>query len=128
MSVWHGDLKKRKLTGGKKRSYRKKRKFELGSFPIETRLGETKRKISKRLGGNLKIRLSSVNEVNVTDKSTGKSQRAKVLRVLENPANKDYDRRGIITKGTVIETSLGRARITSRPGQDGVANAVLISE
>ncbi|RLG97497.1 30S ribosomal protein S8e, partial [Candidatus Bathyarchaeota archaeon] len=36
MSVWHGDLKKRKPTGGKKRAYRKKLKFETGSFPTET--------------------------------------------------------------------------------------------
>ncbi|HDN05822.1 MAG TPA: 30S ribosomal protein S8e, partial [Candidatus Bathyarchaeota archaeon] len=48
--------------------------------------------------------------------------------VIRNPANVDYDRRGVITKGAIIETSLGLARVTSRPGQNGVINAVLISE
>ena len=50
------------------------------------------------------------------------------MRVVKNPVNVDYDRRGVITKGAVIETSLGLARVTSRPGQDGIINAVLIRE
>ena len=128
LSVWHGDLTKRKPTGGKKRSYRKKRKFELGSFPTETTLGENRRKIVRCRGGNIKVKLVSVNEVNVANPSTGKTERVRILRVLENKANMDYNRRGIITRGAIVETPLGKAKITSRPGQDGVANAVLITE
>ncbi|HDI07805.1 MAG TPA: 30S ribosomal protein S8e, partial [Candidatus Bathyarchaeota archaeon] len=64
----------------------------------------------------------------VTDPSTGKTQKAEILRVVKNPANVDYNRRGVITKGAVIETSLGLARVTSRPGQHGIINAVLIRE
>ncbi|KYH42488.1 MAG: 30S ribosomal protein S8e [Candidatus Bathyarchaeota archaeon B26-1] len=126
MAVWHGDLHKRKPTGGRRRPYRKKRKYEMGSFPTETILGETKRKIDRRRGGNLKVRLLSASQVNVSDPKTGRTETVKILRVLKNPANKDYDRRGVITKGTIIETPLGTARITSRPGQNGVLNAVLI--
>jgi len=44
LSVWHGDLAKRKPSGGRKRSYRKKRRFERGSFPAETIMGEPKLK------------------------------------------------------------------------------------
>jgi len=126
LAVWHGDLHKRKPTGGRRRPYRKKRKYEMGSFPTETILGETKRKIDRRRGGNLKVRLLSTSQVNVSDPKTGRTETVKILRVLKNPANKDYDRRGVITKGTIIETPLGTARITSRPGQNGVLNAVLI--
>ncbi|HDJ04861.1 MAG TPA: 30S ribosomal protein S8e [Candidatus Bathyarchaeota archaeon] len=126
MAVWHGDLHKRKPTGGRRRPYRKKRKYEMGSFPTETILGETKRKIDRRRGGNLKVRLLSTSQVNVSDPKTGRTETVKILRVLKNPANKDYDRRGVITKGTIIETPLGTARVTSRPGQNGVLNAVLI--
>jgi small subunit ribosomal protein S8e len=46
--------------------------------------------------------------------------------VTKNPANKDYERRGVITKGAVLETEIGLAKVLSRPGQDGVINAVLI--
>ncbi|MGQ9538111.1 MAG: 30S ribosomal protein S8e [Candidatus Bathycorpusculaceae bacterium] len=128
MSVWHGDLHKRKPSGGKKRAYRGKRKFEQGAFPVETILGEPKRKIEQGRGGNVKVKVLSEKNVCVTDLKTGKTEKAEILRVVKNPANVDYDRRGVITKGAIIETSLGLARVTSRPGQNGVINAVLIRE
>lgn len=126
MSVWHGDLHKRKPTGGKRKPYRKKRKFEMGSFPVETTLGEPKRKVERGRGGNIKVKLISDKYACVTDLKTGKTQKVEILRVVRNPANIDYDRRGVITKGAIIETPLGLARVTSRPGQNGVINAVLI--
>ena len=128
MSVWHGGLRKKKPSGGRKRAYRKKRRSELGSFPAETTLGELKRKIEMGRGGTLKLKLLSNKEVCVTDAKTGKTQKVEITRVAKNPANVDYDRRGVITKGAIIETSLGLARITSRPGQDGVLNAVPVKE
>ena len=129
MSVCHWDLHKRKRTGGKKRPWRKKRKYELGSFPTETKLGpEEVRKVERRRGGNLKVRLVTATRANVSDPETGQTKTVEILRVIKNPANVDYDRRGIITKGTIIETPLGRAVVTSRPGQDGVVNAVLLRE
>jgi len=129
MSVCHWDLHKRKRTGGKKRPWRKKRKYELGSFPTETKMGpEDVRKVERRRGGNLKVRLVAAKRVNVADPSTGQTKTVEILRVVKNPANVDYNRRGVITKGTVIETPLGRAVVTSRPGQDGVVNAVLLKE
>jgi len=125
LSVWHGDLKKRKPSGGRKRSYRTKRRYEKGAFPTETTQGESTRKIERRRGGNLKIRLLSVNQANVSNPSTGKTEKVEILRVVRNPANVDYNRRGVVTKGTIIETPLGVARVTSRPGQDGIVNAVI---
>ena len=126
MSVWHGDLHKKKMSGGTKRSYRMKRRFEKGSFPTETTHAEDRKKISRRHGGNIKIRLISATHVNLSNPTTGKTERVEILRVVKNPANVDYDRRGVITKGTIVETPSGTARLTSRPGQDGVANAVII--
>ncbi len=128
MSVWHGDLHKRKPTGGKRHPYRGKRKFEAGSFPVETVLGEPERKIERTRGGNLKVKLLSDKYACVADSKTGKTQKVEILRVVKNPANVDYDRRGVVTKGAIIETPLGLARVTSRTGQDGVINAVLIKE
>ena len=127
MSVWHGDQHKRKDSGGKKRTNRKKRRFEKGFFPAETTLGKHKSRIIRKHGGNEKIRLLAVNLANISDAS-GKTAKAEILRVIKNPANVDYDRRGVITKGTMIATSLGTARVTSRPGQDGIVNAILVSK
>jgi len=126
LSVWHGDLKKRKPSGGRKRSFRMKRRFEKGAFPTESMQGEPKKKIDRRRGGNIKIRLLSTNQANVSNPSTRKTEKVEILRVVRNPTNVDYNRRGVITKGTIIETPLGVARVTSRPGQDGIVNAVLM--
>jgi small subunit ribosomal protein S8e len=127
MSVWHGNLQKKKLTGGRKRMTRGKRKFEQGTFAAETTLGEPKRKTTRGFGGNTKVKLLTEKYASVTDVKSGKTEKAEIVRVIKNPANVDYNRRGVITKGSVIETSIGTARVTSRPGNDGVINAVLTS-
>lgn len=126
VSVWHGDMRKKKASGGRKRAYRVKRKFEQGSFPAETVLGELKRKISRKRGGSAKTKVFSDKYACVTNPKSGKTERTQIMRVVENAANIDYDRRGVITKGTVIETASGLARVTSRPGQHGIINAVLM--
>lgn len=128
MGVWHGDLHKKKSSGGRKRAYRVKRRFERGSFPVETTLGEPKRKIARGRGGNVKVKVLRDKYACVTDPKGGKTEKVEIVRVVKNPANVDYNRRGVMTKGAVIETSLGLARVTSRPGQNGIINAVLISE
>jgi small subunit ribosomal protein S8e len=128
MSVWHGDLRKRKRSGGKIRAYRTKRKFEKGSFPAEPVLGEPKRKTVRGRGGNPKFKVMSDKQACITDQKSGKTQKVDIVRVVKSPANIDFDRRGVITKGSLIETSLGVARVTSRPGQHGIINAVLVNE
>ena len=127
MSVWHGSLRKRKLTGGRKRVYRVKRKFERGSFPAETTLGKPRTSRARGYGGNIKVKALSSNFASVTDQKSGKTEKTEILRVVKNIANVDYNRRGVITKGAEIETGLGLARVTSSPGKDGIINAVLIS-
>jgi small subunit ribosomal protein S8e len=127
MSVWQGHIHKKKLTGGRKRVYRSKRKFEQGTFPAETTLGEPKRKCTRGLGGNIKVKVLKDKFASVTNPKTGKAEKAAIVRVVRNPANVDYNRRGVITKGAEIETAVGLAKVTSRPGNDGVINAVLTS-
>ena len=110
---------------GRKRAYRVKRNFEKGAFPAETTLGKTKRRNTRGYGGKIKTKVLNDNIASVTDPKSGKTERTEILRVVKNKANVDYNRRGVITKGAEIETSLGLARVTSRPGRDGVINAVL---
>ena len=126
MPQYHGgDLKK--PTGGKIRPHRKKRKYEMGRDPVETLPAEEESRIIKRVrGGNRKVSLRYVAYANVLDPETKKVYKLKILRVRENPASVDFSRRGVITKGALIETEKGVARVTSRPGQDGVVNAVLL--
>ncbi len=76
----------------------------------------------------MKVRIAAADFAVVTDKASGKSSKSKLLRVIRNPANVDYQRRGVITKGAIVETELGQVRVTSRPGQDGVINAILVEK
>lgn len=115
---------RRKSTGGIRNKARKKRKRELGKYPVETVLGEKSVKKERVRGGKAKLKVTHVSHVNVNDGETTK--RLEILEVLHNPSNKDYDRRKIITKGTMLKTELGTVRVTSRPGQVGVLNAVLV--
>jgi len=118
----------RKITGGKKRRNKKPRKREIGSFPTNTTLSsEEERVVARVYGGNRKIRVKKALYVNIQNPD-GTSKKVKILRILETPMNPDYVRRGIIVKGAIIETEAGRAIVTSRPGQDGVINAVLIKQ
>lgn len=127
MSVWHGTLHKRKRSGGRKRAYRVKRKFEEGSFPAETTLGEPRTRSPHGRGGSVKTKALSAKYASVTDPKSGKTEQAEILSVVKNRANVDYNRRGVITKGAELETSLGSARVTSRPGKVGIINAILLS-
>lgn len=125
MAIWHGELG-RKNTGGKIQIARKKRKYELGRDATHTRIGEESTRIVRTKGGNKKIRLSAMSFVNVNDKETTK--KVKILEVVTNPANPDLARRKVVTKGAIVKTEIGEARITSRPTQDGIANAVLLKK
>ena len=114
----------RKRTGGRRRNFRNKRKHELGNESTETQVGEAQRKTIDARGNTHKVRAVDAETASVaTDEGT---VAAEIEDVTENPSNPNYARRNIITKGAVIETSEGRARVTSRPGQDGQVNAVLV--
>lgn len=126
MPQWHGNLHKRKKSGGKKHMFRGKRAFEMGSDPAQTIVGEKRISRKRVRGGSEKFAALAVNSVNVTDPATGKSQKTEIRSVVKNPANVDYQRRGVITKGAVVDTPLGQAIVTSRPGQHGIVNAILL--
>ena len=119
---------RRKYTGGRRILARGKRKFEHGREAADSHLNETRRRIIKTKGSNTKVRLLRCNVANVTDPSNNKTNQVSIDTVVGNTANQHYVRRNTLTKGSIIKTNIGEARITSRPGQDGVVNAILIKE
>src|SRR3970282_1222049 len=99
-----------KITGGRRHPLRTRRKYEIDRYPNEALIGPA---------------------VTVTRKVRGKNQKTalkktKIVKVLENPTNSDYQRRGVICKGAILETEDGKCRVVSKPGQHGAVNAVLI--
>ena len=117
----------RKPSGGRyKQQGRKKKAYELGREPAFTKLEKKRAKYVRTKGNHRKVRLLSTDTANLFDPKAKKYEQVKIKTIVENPANRHFVRRNIMTKGTVIETEKGKARITSRPGQDGSVNAVLI--
>jgi len=118
---------KRKLTGGLYKRHRKKKKRDFGKDFSPIRIGKLKKKVVKGLARKRKQRILRVEEANIFSASK-KAQKVKILDVKENPSNPHFVRMGVITKGAIIETELGLAKVISRPGQNGVVNAILIKE
>jgi small subunit ribosomal protein S8e len=122
------NLSGRKFTGGRKVAMRGRRKFEIDRYPNEALFGDNQTRMRRVRGNNKKVAVKSGAFVNLSDPESKKTTNSKILQVLKNPANKDYERRGVISKGAILQTEAGTARVVSRPGQDGCINAVLIKQ
>lgn len=116
----------RKVSGGRYHKSRSKKQYELAGYPTSTKLSEkTKIKSKRVLGSNTKLSVLSTNKISVSDKK-GKTSSTELINVVENPANPHLIRRNILTKGAIVETKLGKAKITSRPGQCGSVHGKLL--
>lgn len=113
-----------KKTGGKTRRFRKSKKFERGSEFTATEVGEERTETEDARGNTVKCRVRRSEEVNLA--KNGEVVRTGIESVVDNPANQNYVRRSLLTKGTIVQTPEGKAEITSRPGQDGNVNARLV--
>ncbi len=116
---------KRKPSGGRYKPATK-RLANLARDPTATKLGETKKRQIRARGGHTKTVLLTVNKINVMNPKTKKSQVTEIKTTMENPANRNFVKRNILTKGAIVDTKLGKVKITSRPGQEGTLNGVLV--
>ncbi|MCJ7479249.1 MAG: 30S ribosomal protein S8e [Candidatus Nanohaloarchaeota archaeon QJJ-7] len=115
-----------KPSGGRSRRYRKPKKHEQGGDFTATTVGEENVERTEATGNKEKLKVKSTGKVNLA--VDGEVEPAEIEAVLENPANPDYVRRNVLTRGAVVRTDKGKARVTSRPGQEGTVNAVLVDE
>jgi small subunit ribosomal protein S8e len=118
----------RKNSGGKYHRSRKKKFYEKLNQSRVVALKETKRKKLRTAGGNTKTILLSCDTANVLNPKTKKVQKAKIKNVVETPQNIFLARQNRLLKSAIIETELGKARITNRPTQEGQVNAILIEK
>ena len=114
-----------KPTGGSLKRNSKKVRHQRSREFAETRVGETRIKPAGRRGGNERVILLAANKANVLDTKTGKTFVTKIMLVSSNPANPHYTRRNILTRGAIIKTEKGMAKVTNRPSREGIVNAVL---
>jgi len=134
MTQWHTKSKK-KPSGGFRNSINRsnKRLYFRGSDPTHTVLAKTEQKRTSRgRGGNLKLKLQRAHKALVSDQKTKKTFSAEILGEVANDADKQFVRRNVLTKGGIIKIShSGKelfARISSRPGQSGAIQAILVEE
>jgi len=116
----------KKITGGRYKKFRKKKLYETKRPQRFVLLGQEKKKRIKTRNGKVKVVLLKSNKANVIDPKTHKAKVVTIKNVLEVPSNRFLARKNVIVKGAIIDTELGKARVTSRPGQEGQINAVLI--
>ena len=116
-----------KITGGRRSPLRVRRKYETDRYPNEP-INGAQVTITRRIrGNNKKTALKSIDFVNLAT-GDAKVKKVKITKVLENATNNDYKRRGIITKGAILDTAKGKCRVISKPGQNGIVNAILVKE
>ncbi|MDF2422134.1 MAG: 30S ribosomal protein S8e [Nitrosopumilus sp.] len=116
-----------KITGGRRIPLRIRRKYEIDRYPNEPTNGAQVTVTRRIRGNNQKTALKSIDFVNLAT-GEAKVKKSKIIKVLENTTNNDYKRRGIITKGAILETADGKCRVVSKPGQNGIVNAILLKE
>ena len=116
--------RKRQRSGGRRVPSSDKKRHQLGGEPAETTVGETRLRTIDARGNGTKTRALSTDTAQVAD--DGETATEEIRDVVENPADVNYVRRNIITKGAIVETDTGYARVTSRPGQTGQVNAVRV--
>ncbi len=116
-----------KTTGGRRHPLRIRRKYETDRYPNEPIIGAQVTITRHVRGKNRKTALKSIDFVNLAT-DDAKVKKTKIIKVLDNATNNDYKRRGIITKGAILETQEGKCKVVSKPGQNGIVNAILLKE
>jgi small subunit ribosomal protein S8e len=114
-----------KITGGRRVPLRTRRKYEIDRYPNEAVMGQQVTVTRMVRANHIKTALKTADHVNLA-LADGKVKKSKILKVLENSTNNDYQRRGVISKGAILETEDGKCRVVSRPGQHGIVNAILL--
>ena len=114
----------RKASGGRYKTPKKKKLTGRQGQTRIVKIGDTKTKLLKGRGNTTKIVSFLNNIANVIVK--GKAKKSTIKNVIETPSNVFLARQNILVKGAVIETELGKAKITNRPSQEGNVQAKLI--
>jgi small subunit ribosomal protein S8e len=117
---------KRKLTGGRYKKLKVKKLANSGNLPRHTNLAERRSKYISTRSNNTKQILLSENNVNVFDAKSKTHKKVKIDNVIETPDNRNFVTRNILTKGAIVKTELGNVKLTSRPGQTGSVEGVLV--
>ncbi|KAF5465115.1 hypothetical protein F2P56_015146 [Juglans regia] len=104
MGISRDSMHKRRATGGKKKAWRKKRKYELGRQPANTKLSSNKtvRRIRVR-GGNVKWRALRLDTGNYSWGSEAVTRKTRILDVVYNASNNELVRTQTLVKSAIVQ-------------------------
>ncbi|TMX00964.1 small ribosomal subunit protein eS8 [Solanum lycopersicum] len=105
MGISRDSMHKRRATGGKQKTWRKKRKYELGRQPANTKLvpnAKTVRRIRVR-GGNVKWRALRLDTGNFSWGSEAVTRKTRLLDVVYNASNNELVRTQTLVKSAIIQ-------------------------
>ena len=102
MGIVRSRLHKRKVTGGKRKIHRKKRKHELGRLPGNTKMGTKRVTRIRTRGGNMKQRALRLDTGNFSWPTEASTQRARILDVVYNATSNELVRTKTLVKNCVV--------------------------
>jgi len=103
MGISRDSRHKRSATGAKRAFYRKKRAFELGRQPANTRIGAKRIHTVRTRGGNHKYRALRLDSGNFAWASEGCTRKTRVIVVAYHPSNNELVRTNTLTKSAIIQ-------------------------
>ncbi|CAN6246180.1 unnamed protein product [Urochloa humidicola] len=104
MGISRDSMHKRRATGGKQKAWRKKRKYELGRQPANTKLSSNKtvRRVRVR-GGNVKWRALRLDTGNYSWGSEAVTRKTRILDVVYNASNNELVRTQTLVKSAIVQ-------------------------
>jgi len=104
MGISRDSMHKRRATGGKQKAWRKKRKYELGRQPANTKLSSNKtvRRVRVR-GGNVKWRALRLDTGNYSWGSEALTRKTRILDVVYNASNNELVRTQTLVKSAIVQ-------------------------
>ena len=115
MGISRDSMHKRRHTGGKRTSIRKKRKFLMARPPAHTKIGPKRIHVVRCRGGNLKFRAMRLDNGNFSWGSEAVSRKTRILDVVYNASNNELVRTKTLVKNAIVtvrstrRTSLARS-------------------
>ncbi|RLN70176.1 hypothetical protein BBJ28_00000286 [Nothophytophthora sp. Chile5] len=102
MGISRDSRHKRRETGGKRKQFRKKRKFELGRQPGNTKLGGKRVHAVRVRGGHMKFRALHLETGNFSWGTEVSARKTRILDVVYNASNNELVRTKTLVKGAVV--------------------------
>ena len=102
MSISRNSRHKRRSTGGRMPVHKKKRQFEMGRMPTNTKLGAKKITLVRGRGGNFKHRALRIDAGTFSWGSEAISRKTRVLDVVYNATNNELVRTKTLVKNAIV--------------------------